>query len=279
MSGFSADWLALREPADHAARDAALLAELAAAFAAQDTVTVVDLGCGAGSNLRATAPALPANQTWRLVDHDPALLATARERLIAWADAADGEGGRLSLRKGDRTLQVSFHQADLAADLEAALGEAPDLVTAAALFDLASPTWIARVAAATAARRATFYTTLTYTGAETWLPPHPLDAAILTAFHAHQGRDKGFGPAAGPSATVVLEAVFREAGYRVRTADSPWRLGPDQAALRAELARGLAAAAAETGQVSPAEATSWRDARLNAVSCTVGHADLLAIPI
>ena len=75
MSGFSAEWLALREPADHAARSRDLLRAVAARFAAKAHVSIVDLGAGAGSNLRAIAPALAAErQSWTLVDHDPALL-------------------------------------------------------------------------------------------------------------------------------------------------------------------------------------------------------------
>ena len=74
MSGFSAEWLALREPADQRARNSDLLGALTRRFAGRDTLSVVDLGCGAGSNLRALAPALPRRQRWRLVDHDAALL-------------------------------------------------------------------------------------------------------------------------------------------------------------------------------------------------------------
>ncbi len=93
MSGFSAEWLALREPADHRARNRDLLGALARRFAGRDTLSVVDLGCGAGSNLRALAPALPRRQRWRLVDHDAALLGAARGRIAQWGDACGG-GGR-----------------------------------------------------------------------------------------------------------------------------------------------------------------------------------------
>ncbi len=71
---FSAAWLDLREPADRAARDPALLA------AAADYLGdgwAVDLGCGTG----ATARAFPPRARWRLVDRDAALLARARARL------------------------------------------------------------------------------------------------------------------------------------------------------------------------------------------------------
>ncbi|HEU4519792.1 MAG TPA: SAM-dependent methyltransferase, partial [Microvirga sp.] len=85
---FSPEWLDRREPVDHRSRNPDLLAALARRFAGRDRLAVVDLGCGAGSNLRALAPFLPERQSWRLVDHDPALLAAARERLAAWADGA-----------------------------------------------------------------------------------------------------------------------------------------------------------------------------------------------
>ncbi|MFU8825803.1 MAG: class I SAM-dependent methyltransferase, partial [Yoonia sp.] len=73
--GFSATWLALREPADHAARDDALLT--AAADAAGPSPVIVDLGSGTGSTLRAFAPVLNNAAAWRLVDSDPVLLAQA----------------------------------------------------------------------------------------------------------------------------------------------------------------------------------------------------------
>ena len=260
MSGFDPAWLALREGADHRARNRALLQAVSSRFAGRESVTVVDLGCGTGSNFRALAPHLPARQRWTLVDHDPALLAAARARLA-------GEGAPA----------VAFLAADLSADLDAALGPAPDLVTAAALFDLVSPAFIERFADAVAARGATFYTALTYDGREAWDPPHPADRAVQAAFCAHQRSDKGFGPAAGPDATQALVDAFLARGYRVATGDSPWVLGPDDAALVAALASGIADAARATGQVGDAEVIAWLAAR-RAATCTIGHQDLLAVP-
>ena len=77
MSGFSAEWLALREPYDGRARNREVLASVATAVAAVDAVGVVDLACGTGSTLRAVASRLPARQDWRLVDNDLSLLARA----------------------------------------------------------------------------------------------------------------------------------------------------------------------------------------------------------
>lgn len=277
MSGFSADWLALREPADRRARNRELLLALAEAFADRDRVSVVDLGCGTGSNLRACAEHLPGRQHWRLVDRDPGLLAAAREQLLQWSDSGASHEGGLTLSRGDRTIAVTLVAADLSVDLERALAPSPDLVTAAALFDLVSEEWIARCAAAVAASGAAFYTALTYNGREEWAPPHPDDAAIAAAFHAHQRRDKGFGPASGPQATEVLERAFTARGYEVRTADSPWRLAHGEKPLIDELATGIAEAVRQTGQVEEASVASWLASRRKAATGVIGHTDLLAL--
>ncbi len=275
---FSPEWLALREPADHAARSKTLLDAVARHFAGRTAISLVDFGCGAGSNLRGTYAALPDRQTWRLVDYDPNLLAAARRLLSEWADEARMDGEALELSKLGKFLRVSFVEADLTRDLDRVLDAGADLVTAAALFDLVSDPWIATFVAALKARDLPLYTVLTYDGTERWEPPHPADAAMLAAFHAHQGTDKGFGPAAGPRATEAMARAFAAAGYKVERADSPWRLGPDFAALARELARGFAGAVRETGSVPPAEIDAWLDARLGGVSCLVGHEDLFAVP-
>ncbi|QCK84684.1 SAM-dependent methyltransferase [Phreatobacter aquaticus] len=275
---FSPEWLALREPADHAARSRDLKASVARHFAGRATIDVVDLGCGAGSNLRGTFDALPDIQRWRLVDYDPNLLAAARQRLAAWADDVSNDGEVLALRKGAKAISIRFVQADLNRDLDRVLEPATDLVTAAALFDLVSVDWIAGFVADLARRRLPLYTVLTYDGTERWQPPHPVDDQMLAAFHAHQGTDKGFGPAAGPRATAAMAEAFARAGYRVERAPSPWLLGPDFAQLARELVTGFAGAVGETGNVPGADIAAWLTARQAGVTCEVGHEDLFVLP-
>jgi SAM-dependent methyltransferase len=281
MTGFSGEWLALREPADHAARDSTLVDALAAALAvhASGDIAVVDLGCGTGSNLRALAPHLGPLQAWTLIDNDPALLGSARTVLAAWADRAEARGSHLLLKKDGRQIRVTFSAADLAAEPAAILDPAPDLVTAAALFDLVSVGWLGRFAEAVAASGAVFYTALSYDGTEVWHPPHPADAAMQAAFLAHQAGDKGFGAALGPGATAALAEAFGRRGYAVRTAPSPWRLGPDDRSLIAQLKDGKAGAVAETGLVPRDVVTAWAAARhAPDTTALIGHADLLAVP-
>src|SRR5918994_737676 len=80
MSSFSAEWLALREPADAAARSKPL-AERAVRALPSDRVRAVDLGTGTGSNVRFLAPYLPPDQEWLLVDEDERLLRLLPSRL------------------------------------------------------------------------------------------------------------------------------------------------------------------------------------------------------
>lgn len=138
MSGFSADWLSLREPYDLRARNPKVLAAVAAAVAALPSLTIVDLACGTGSTLRALAPHLPARQNWKLVDNDLELLARA-------ANASHPRA------------KVATAAIDLARDLEAALDGSVDLVTTSALLDLVSDRWLERLV--TNPRRANYRST------------------------------------------------------------------------------------------------------------------------
>jgi SAM-dependent methyltransferase len=277
MSGFSADWLSLREGADHQARNRLLQDKVCASLAHLKAPRLIDLGCGSGSNLRALAPHLPSGQTWRLVDADKALLAAARRLLSEWADEVQSDGEVLNLSKAGKRIHVEFEEVDLARRLEQVLDHGCDLVTAAAFFDLVAASWLQRFCSAIAARQLAFYTVLTYDGFERWSPRHDRDVDMLAAFHAHQASDKGFGPAAGPKATGVMEEAFRAAGYRVETAPSPWRLEHKRdGALIKALAEGAAQAVAETGRVAPSDLASWLAARSDAEEVEIGHLDFFA---
>src|SRR6478672_7420586 len=62
MSGFSAAWLALREPYDARARNADVFSAVAALFKHRDLMQIVDLACGTGSAVRALGPRSPRDR-------------------------------------------------------------------------------------------------------------------------------------------------------------------------------------------------------------------------
>ena len=276
MSGFDASWLDLREPADHRSRNEELAGLLTRHLGRRPTVEVLDLGCGTGSNLRATAPLLGPEQSWTLIDYDARLLDAAVTRLAQWAGDWERSKEKLILKRQGKTITVRFRRADLVNDFESIFATPADLVTGSALFDLASGDFIAEVAAEVVRRRAAFYTVLTYNGVQRWTPKHPADTEMAAAFRAHQVTDKGFGPAARPTAPQLLPTPFDAAGYQLSEADSTWRLEEADDALIQALIPGFVDAVRETEKVSEPTIADWlKPARTGAL---VGHTDTLALP-
>jgi hypothetical protein len=274
-----AHWLALREPVDHRSRNRRLFNSVRARFAQRPFVTVIDLGAGSGSNLRATAAALPPRQRWILVDHDPVVLAAARDTIAGWADKVVKNADTLELGKDGRVLRVEFREADLVRDPTAWGADLPDLVTSSALFDLVSEAWIGRFTDALVRMRLPLYTTLVYDGRTDFMPPHRADASIAAAFAHHHARDKGFGPGIGGRGTIVIAERLKAHGFTIERGLSPWELGAGDEELIGVLAEGIAAAVSETGEVADPVIDAWLPAHRGAgVSCVVGHEDLLAFP-
>lgn len=280
MSGFDAEWLSLREAADARARHQGVAAQVKAHFSHRTSLSIVDLGCGTGANVRASYALYPERQHWQLVDDDPALLEVGRQTLLHWADEGRPEaGGGLLVNKDGYKLHIEFLQTDLSRELDGLLENGPDLVTASALFDLVSDAWLARLIDLIAQRGSAVYALLTYDGEEKWLPPLPLDEAVHAGFLAHQRRDKGFGPALGPDAPDALHSHLEAIGFKVDVAGSPWRLTQERDGdLMVALANGIASASCESGTITEEQASDWHAVRMSARSATIGHQDLFATP-
>lgn len=276
MTGFSPEWLDLREPADIAARSERVLTACERTFRNRGTLSLCDMGTGTGATLRALAALLPHRQDWTLVDNDDGNLAAAGERLAAWAGGAGIDGDKMVIRRGERRIAVRRLRHDLV-PAPRCWPDGTDLVVASALFDLASEDWIGRFVSVLADDGLPILATLTFDGEIGLDPPHELDGAIADAFRLHQGRDKGFGPAAGPRAPGILAVRLEEAGYEVTTGGSPWLLGADRDPLRTATADGIAAAVGETGLLDVRTVDEWRQAaRRGDRTLRVGHIDLFA---
>jgi hypothetical protein len=265
MTGFSPDWLALREPHDVRARNPIVLDAVVAAFAGNTAIRIVDLACGTGSTLRALAPRFRGAQNWRLVDNDLSLLA------------------RASAMPRPAGVTLTAVPIDLDHDLEAALDGPVDLVTTSALLDLVSEAWLDRLAVETLARSIPLYAALSYDGRIEMGPAHALDAAIVAAVNAHQRRDKGFGPALGPKAASAAIARFESLGCSVVHGTADWIVGPADQEFQMEIFAGWASAARETGGVTLADTVEWLTFRRDAAaagrsSLRVGHVDIFARP-
>lgn len=265
MSGFSANWLALREPLDFRARNGAVRDAFLAALPACRPLRLLDLGSGTGASWRALAPAIDGAQHWILTDNDPVLLGFAGE-------AAAGQSG----------LEVDPVELDLAASLPPELLDNADAVTTSAFLDLASAAWIRRLVGSLTRRQLPFLAALTYDGRAELEPEDPFDASIRAAVNRHQRGDKGLGPALGPGAAEFAAAAFESAGYRVIRGLSDWVTRSEENAFCLELIGGWAAVAVETGlmrtQVGDWLARRQALAEAGMLTIKVGHVDLAAVP-
>ncbi|RYF32841.1 MAG: SAM-dependent methyltransferase [Comamonadaceae bacterium] len=305
MSGFALDWLTLREAFDRQARERNAVAAAVQAWRPQRAerggapLSVMDLACGSGANLRVLAPLLGGAQRWRLIDHDPALLAAVPETLTRWADAhgllCSVAGPDIAISGPAFAVEVTLQQLDLALDLHELPLAGTDLVTASALLDLVSASWLKTLVDLASAANVALLFALSVDGRIAWESTDPRDAAVQQLFAAHQLRDKGFGPALGEAAVPLAARLASEAGYVVTQSASDWVIdglrGPsnDGPAMLAAMVDGLGGAALEqwreTGPgavaCSEEDLIAWsarRHAALPDTRLCVGHVDLFAVP-
>jgi hypothetical protein len=262
------EWLALREPADAAARAAELVEEIRGYLPPAGGITVHDLGSGTGSMARWLAPQLTGAQHWVLYDRDAELLTHA----AADPPGAAADGAPITTRARLRDV-TRLHPEELAG---------ASLITASALLDVMTSDALERLVSSCAGVRCPVLITLSVTGCVDLSPADPFDRRVADAFNAHHRRTVGARRLLGPDAVGAAVDGFTRLGFDVMVRPSPWRLGPGRSALAVAWFTGWLAAASEQ-RPELAAAISYRRRRLaeadeGRLSVTVGHEDLLVSP-
>ena len=192
-------YLAAKRSVDDRALDEHVFGRLREAVADRERLRVLEAGAGIGTMLQRLVEreTLPPETTYELVDVDSEALATARERLPAWARERGGEarvdGDALELALPDRRVRVAFTEGD-------ALAVAPerscDLLVGSALLDLLAydrlPTLLSALRDG-----GWWYFPVTFDGVTAFRPPHPHDDAVVERFHDHMDAGEGAGSTAG----------------------------------------------------------------------------------
>ena len=262
-------WLALREPADAAARAPDLVEPLVRRLGAPGRWVIHDLGCGTGAMGRWLAPLLPGPQHWVVHDRDADLLEVAAADLPGLA--ADGAAVTVEAKRSDINR---LHQRDLAG---------ATLISASALLDLLTEEELAGLITVCAGAACPILLTLSVVGRVGLSPADPLDRRVACAFDAHQRRPTERGRLLGPDAVPFAVEELGRLGADVLVRPSPWRLGALQADLAAEWLTEWVAAACEHQPELAAETEVYARRRLaqaaaGQLAVTVDHADLLALP-
>ena len=265
----SREWLALREPADAAARASDLVEHLGRHVPATGRRVVHDLGGGTGAMGRWLAPLLPGAQHWVVHDRDADLLDVAVADLPG--PAADGAPVTVEVMRSDITR---LHPGDL---------EDAVLITASALLDLLTGDELAGLVSVCSGAGCPVLVTLSVVGRADLAPPDPLDSRVAAAFNAHQRRTTEAGRLLGPDAAAAAVEGFGHLGAEVLVRPSPWRLDAAQADLAAEWFAGWVGAACEQEVELAAETDAYARRRLaeaeaGRLAVTVDHTDLLVLP-
>jgi hypothetical protein len=268
QAGVSKRWLALREPADAAARSQDLV-ELVRHLPADGCRVIHDLGCGAGAMGRWLAPLLPGAQHWVLHDRDAELLEAATADLPG--PAADGAAVTVEARQSDISR---LDPADLAG---------ATLITASALLDLLTAEELAGLASVCVATGCPALLTMSVVGRVELTPDERLDRRVAAGFDAHQRRMIDRGRLLGPTAPAVAVTEFGRAGASVFERASSWHLGASEADLAVEWFAGWVGAACDQEPELAGQTDAYRRRRLEQavagqLAVTVRHADLLALP-
>ena len=262
-------WLALREPADAAARAHDLVERLRCVLPEAERQMIHDLGAGTGAMGRWLAPLLVGPQHWVVHDRDQDLLKVAVAKLPG--PAADGAAVTVGAQRSDITR---LHPGELAG---------ATIITASALLDLLTEDELTELVAICADAACPMLLTLSVTGGVEVTPGDPLDRRLAAAFNAHQRRVTARGRLVGPDAVELAVAEFGRLGADVLVRRSPWQLGASHADLAAEWFTGwLGAACAQEVELA-AETEVYRrrrlaQARAGQLAVTVDHADLLVLP-
>jgi hypothetical protein len=243
MIRVSPEWLALREPADAAARAGEFVERLP-----NDGPHVIhDLGAGTGSMGRWLAPRLTGPQHWVLHDRDADLLEAAHLPVT------------FETRQSDVTR---LRGTDLAG---------ATLVTASALLDMLTEAELIRLARLCVGTGCPALLTLTVVGHVELTPADALDRRVEAAFNDHQRRST-----LGPDAVATAVVEFERLGAEVLVRPSPWRLGPSETSLVSAWLTGWVGAACEQDLDAYAR-RRLAQAGAGQLAVTVGHADLLVL--
>ena len=266
----SAGWLALREPADAAARARDLVEHLRRALPAAGRLVIHDLGCGTGAMGRWLAPLLPGPQHWVVHDRDADLLEVAAADLPG--PAADGAAVTVEARQSDITRLRPGRSRRR--DPHHRLGAARPADRATSW-----PGWSTVCAGA----GCPVLLTLSVVGRVELTPADPLDSRVAAAFDAHQRRTTA--GAACSARTPSRSPSRSSAGWGPRSSSGPAPGGsaPSRPTWRRSGSAGWVGAACEQQAELAAETGAYARRRLaeaaaGRLAVTVDHADLLVLP-
>lgn len=220
-------WLDHRYACDAEARNANIEKKFLEFFSEKEAITIMDAGCGTGSNFQYYFEKLPNHQEWVFLDCENSLLEACRTKLHDFAKKNHyqykEQNGSISIKAGRKQANVRTVGGELAEVEKHTDLKETDVITANALFDLLSYDQFDHFACKLSAYNVCLMATLNYYETS-FLPFSEDDGRFVRYFHTHMTRPQKFGAAMGPNCTEEMLDLLTEHQMMIEQEGSQWHL-------------------------------------------------------
>ncbi|MEK6476597.1 hypothetical protein WJR50_03645 [Catalinimonas sp. 4WD22] len=220
-------WLDHRYACDAEARNANIEKKFLEFFSEKDTLSIVDAGCGTGSNFQYYFEKLPNHQEWVFLDCENSLLEACRAKLHNFAKKNHyqykEQNGSISIKAGRKQANIRTVDGELAEVEKHTDLKETNVITANALFDLLSYDQFDTFACKLSAYNVCLMATLNYYETS-FLPFSEDDGRFVRYFHTHMTRPQKFGAAMGPNCTEEMLDLLTEHQMMIEQEGSQWHL-------------------------------------------------------
>jgi len=227
---FNADWLNERYPYDSEARDKSVESAALDYLSDKQSLNLVDVGAGTGSNALYLMDKLAQDQSWTFIELDTALNSILIRRLKDFAlyHKYEWEVRKEKYFIHTPTKTLSFQILNKSfLNLASLVNVADiDLILANAVFDLLSATQIEQFLDPILREKTACLLTMNYQQM-VFTPTDPFDDNYITLYNNHLERTQDFGKAMGKQAGKKLIQLFRKTNWEIQEAESFWQLQED----------------------------------------------------
>ena len=193
MHEFNNNWLKLRETVDKKSRNLKIIELINKKFSNHESISIIDLGTGTGSNFNYLKPRLKFIQNWVFTDISSNSINYFKK----------------NINISRKICKTKFQIFDVINDLQKINFKKFNIVTGSAFLDILPRSWFYKFHKYNTKTEIILFA-LNYNGAFTFFPKHKYDQQIVDLFNKDQKSNKGIGvKAIGPECSVLIKNVFK----------------------------------------------------------------------
>ena len=207
MHEFNNNWLIQREKIDSLSRSKIAISKINNFIKNKDKISIIDLGCGTGSNYRYLSPKIKKKQSWDMLDISLKSINYFKE----------------DISKSKKVDNVKFIKTNVIKNIKKIDFNNYDIVTGSAFLDIMPNSWF-RDFYNLNINSKIIYFSINYDGFFKFFPKHKDDGLVLKLFNSDQKSDKGIGlKAVGPNCSKIINSMFTKT-HKTFILKSDWKV-------------------------------------------------------